>query len=342
MVRIRTQFWNAWAFVERENLHRILATIILLVLGSSISLAVVEPRIELLDAMWWSIVTLTTVGYGDIYPQTLGGRFIALIIMFSGIGVLAAFSATIASVLVDRKLKEDRGMNTYKLKGHIILCEWNYKARDVIEELRSDPETEKTPVVLIADIEQKPLNDKNLFFIQGNANDETLERANLAEAETVVILGDEKLNACNRDAKVILTTLTIESLNPKAYTIAELVDRENVRHCKRANVDEVVVASELSSSLIAQTTLDHGLATIISEILRTNDGSELYRVPVPPSLIGKMFKEAFITIKETHNGIVLAVYKGSQKRAIVNPPMDFVFEATDHLIIVTSERPHLS
>ena len=115
-----------------------------------------------------------------------------------------------------------------------------------------------------------------------------------------------------------------------------------VSNCKRANVDEVVVASELSSSLIAQTTLDHGLATIISEILRTNDGSELYRVPVPPSLIGKMFKEAFITIKETHNGIVLAVYKGSQKRAIVNPPMDFVFEATDHLIIVTSERPHLS
>ncbi|MCB0212418.1 MAG: NAD-binding protein, partial [Anaerolineae bacterium] len=283
MVRIRTQFWNVWAFVERENLHRIIATIILLVLGSSISLALVEPRIDLLDAMWWSIVTLTTVGYGDIYPQTLGGRFIALIIMFSGIGVLAAFSATIASVLVDRKLKEDRGMNTYKLKGHIILCEWSYKARDVIEELRADPQTENTPVVLIADIEQKPLNDKNLFFIQGNTNDETLERANLAEAETVVILGDEKLDVCNRDAKVILTTLTIESLNPKAYTIAELVDRENVRHCKRANVDEVVVASELSSSLIAQTTLDHGLATIISEILRTNDGSELYRVPVPPS-----------------------------------------------------------
>ncbi|MCB0171596.1 MAG: NAD-binding protein [Anaerolineae bacterium] len=342
MVRIKSQFWEVWAFVERENLHRILVIIILLVLGSSIGLVLVEPGVGLLDAMWWSIVTLTTVGYGDIYPQTIGGRFIALVIMFGGIGVLAAFSATMASILVDRKLKEDRGMNTFKLKGHIILCEWNYKARNVVEELRADPQTATTPVVLIANIEQKPLKDENLFFIQGNVNDETLERANLAQADTVVILGDEKIDASTRDAKVILTTLTIESLNPKAYTIAELIDRENIRHCKRANVDEVVVASELGSSLIAQTTLDHGLASIISEILRTNDGSELYRVPVPPSLIGKTFKEAFITIKENHNGIVLAVYKDSQKRAIVNPSMDYVFETTDHLIIVTPERPHLS
>lgn len=342
MVRIKSQLWEIWAFLERENLHRILAILLVLILGSSISLALVEPGVELPDAIWWSIVTLTTVGYGDIYPSTLGGRLVALFIMFGGIGVLAAFSAIIASVLVDRKFKEDRGMSTYKLKGHIILCEWNYKARDVIEELRADPQAENTPVVLIANIEQKPIQDENLYFIQGNVNDETLERANLAHADTVVILGDEQLDATTRDAKVVLTTLTVESLYPEVYTIAELVDRDNIRHCKRANVDEVVVAGELSSGLIAQTTLDHGLASIISEILRTNDGSELYRVPVPISLTGKPFTEAFIKIKEEHNGIVLAVYKDSEKRAIVNPPIDYIFETADHLIIVTPKRPYLS
>ena len=63
---------------------------------------------------------MTTVGYGDISPTTLGGRLIGMLIMFCGIGVLGIFSATVASVLVERKLKEDRGMHSYDFSDHII------------------------------------------------------------------------------------------------------------------------------------------------------------------------------------------------------------------------------
>jgi voltage-gated potassium channel len=222
------------------------------------------------------------------------------------------------------------------------LCECNYKARVILIELRTDPQTVDTPIVLIANIDRKPINDDNLFFIQGDVTDETLERANLDKAATVVILGNDDLDTTIRDAKVVLTTLTVESLNPHAYTIAELADKDNIQHCKRANVDEVVVSSELSSSLIAQATLDHGLANIISEILRTDEGCELYRVSIPPHMVGQQFIDAFMEIKKEHQGIVLAVHKGNSGASIVNPPVDYRLEEQDCLIVVALERPQFS
>jgi len=125
---------------------------------------------------------MTTVGYGDISPSTIGGRIVAVATMLFGIGVLGLFSATIASVLVDKKIKEDRGMNAYHLKNHIVLCEWNHRAHTILNEFRADSKTADSPIVLIASIDQKPVNDDKLFFVQGQVNDETLKRANLVEA----------------------------------------------------------------------------------------------------------------------------------------------------------------
>ena len=55
------------------------------------------------DALWWAVVTVTTVGYGDVSPQTTEGRLIAVVLMFVGIGVISAFTATIASFFVEQE-----------------------------------------------------------------------------------------------------------------------------------------------------------------------------------------------------------------------------------------------
>ena len=136
---------------------------------------------------------LTTVGYGDIAPSTLIGRIIAIINMVIGIGVLAIFSATLASILVDRKIKEELGMSNYHFEKHIILCEWNHRAASIIRELRLDPQSTQTPIVLVADIERKPIDSEGLYFIRGHVSDESLNRANLSQASTVIILGDDHL-----------------------------------------------------------------------------------------------------------------------------------------------------
>ena len=122
---------------------------------------------------------MTTVGFGDISPASLGGRLIGVVLMFFGIGVLGMFTATIAGVFVEKRLRKERGMDSYDLAGHIILCEWNDRTREILKDLRADPRAAEAPIVLIADIEAKPVADEQLFFVRGKLTEETLKRAGI-------------------------------------------------------------------------------------------------------------------------------------------------------------------
>lgn len=330
-----------WRFMQRENLHRVLGLIMLLMVLSSLGIAWLEPTISFGNALWWSIVTLATVGYGDISPVTIGGRAIAVVVMIMGIGLLGMCSAAIATVLVVKRIKEDRGMSAFLFEHHLILCEWNQRARTILRELRTDPHTAEAPIVLIADIANKPVDDEHLFFIQGPVNDETLQRANLARAGTVIILGQDRLEATARDAQVVLAALTVESINPQAYTIVELVDPAHAPFCERAHANEIIVGNELSSRLISRATLHHGMSKVVSELLSASHGNELYTLPIPASLVSRSFIEVFLEIKQHYDSIVLAVQHGDAGEVLTNPPGTYQLAAGDALIVIAQERPQL-
>ena len=326
-------------FLKREKLFRLLLVLFILIVFSTIGITVIEPKTKLPDALWWSIVTLTTVGYGDIAPTSLGGRIIGVIIMFFGIGILGLFTGTIASIFVERKLKENRGMSNFDFENHIIICEWNFRANGILKELRSDLRMEITPIILIAEIERKPVDDEYLYFIQGGVTEENLKRANFDKARTVVILGDDRLDNYSRDAKVVLSTLTVESINTDVYTIAELVDGKNLPHCQRANADEIIVSSEFSTKLISRATRDHGISKVLSELLSSQFGNDLYKVPVNGNMTGKKFIEVFSEMKREKDSTVLAIQKGANGDVISNPPMDHIIDEGDYLIVVSQVNP---
>ena len=329
---------NIIKFVIKENLHRILLIMLLLIVFGAVGMAIFEPNVNWDNALWWSIVTLTTVGYGDIAPTTFGGRIVGSIIMILGIGILGMFTATIASVFVEQKLKVNRGMSNYDFTNHTIICEWNYRAKEILRELRSDSRVLDQPIILIADIDEKPVNDENLHFIKGEVDEANLQRANIAAAKTVVILGDDKLDNNARDAQVVLAALIIESINPSAYTIVELVNEQNVAHCRKAHVDEIIVLNEFSSRLIARAALDHGISKVMSELLSASTGNNLYQVPVPRELADQSFLVVFSEMKRTRNSIVLAVYRRDQDIVISNPDVDLKVAANDQLVIVSQNE----
>ena len=76
------------------------------------------------DSIWWAVVTSTTVGYGDYYPKTVSGRFSGIILMFFGVSLVGVITGNIASFLVEKQLKEGRGLKGMKLKNHFIICGW--------------------------------------------------------------------------------------------------------------------------------------------------------------------------------------------------------------------------
>ncbi len=310
----------------------------LLILFGAVGLAIFEPGVNWQNAFWWSIVTLTTVGYGDIAPTTFGGRIVGGVIMVLGIGILGMFTATIASVFVEKKLKANRGMNTFDFENHTIICEWNHRAADILNELRADRRMANAPVVLIANIAEKPLDDENLFFIRGNVDEENLQRANIGGAKTVVILGNDSLEANARDAQVVLAALTVESVNPDVYSVVELVSERNVPHCERANVNEIIVGSEFSSRLISRAALDHGISKVMAELLSSRVGSDLNQISVPAGLAGKPFIEVFTEMKRAHNAIILAIYNRKQESIVTNPNGDYLVAPDDQLVVISDSR----
>ncbi len=325
-------------FLQRENVINLLTVILVIVLSSGALIALLEPDLSFISGVWWSIVTLTTVGYGDISPSTAGGRILAVLIMFFGIGLLGMLSASLATLFIRKRMKEDMGMLASPVDNHIIICEWNHRSKAIIKELRADLQTRDIPLVLIADIEEKPIDDTNLFFVRGTVTEETLDKAQLSKAKTVVVLGDDAVETTARDAKVVLSTLTIESMNPAVYTVVELVDKANEQHCLRANADEIIIGSELSSHLIASAASDHGISKVVSELLSSRYGNEFYSMAVPKDMLGKKFIDVFIAMKTQSNATVLGVQNIRTREFISNPDVNYLVSQEDKLLVISKDR----
>jgi voltage-gated potassium channel len=331
-----------WEFLQRENLLRLLGVIAVLIVVGATGLVYFEHDRSIPDALWWATVTLTTVGFGDIFPTSLGGRAVGVVLMFFGIGVLGMFTATIAGVFVEKRLRKERGMGSYDLEGHIILCEWNDRTHEILRDLRADSRSVRSPILLLADVEVKPVDDEQLYFVRGEVNEENLKRACIERAVTVVIVGDRRLDYTARDAKAVLSILTVETMNPDVYSIVELASEDNVRHCERAHANEVIVGAEFSSRLISSATLDHGITKILSEILSAQYGNDLITVPVPTSLAGYPFLELFSEMKRDQGMIVLAIQRQGSNEVVTNPDTDVLVGADDRLVVIASrsERQH--
>jgi len=332
---------NAFFRISRNKIVRLFCLTIITLFIGGLGLHFFEKTPRIVDAFWWSFVTITTVGYGDITPSTIGGRIIGVVVMVFGIGILGMFTATIASAFVDTKLKEGKGVNSVKVKDHFIICGWSYKAKEIISELRADKKVKDKPIVIIADIPEKPLEDENTYFIHGEVDLDILQKANLREASVVMVLTDEDLDSYSRDAKVVLNTLSIRKLNPNVYICVEISDSRNMQHGKLAGADEIIVIGELSGNLLVQAALDHGITKIITELVSNKFGNELYKVKTPENFVGKQFIEVLKLIKERHNAIIVAIESGKENKLEANPPINYTIKSGDDLIVIAHERPHL-
>jgi len=326
-------------WLQNKIVRLLLLTVFILLLGAA-GLSYFEHTPSLVDAIWWSFVTITTVGYGDVTPTTLGGRLTGVVVMVFGIGLLGMFTATVASMFVEGKLREGRGKKAVKVTGHFVICGWNYKVEEIVAEMRADRKVKGKAIVLVADLSEKPLEDENTDFIAGEVNAETLKKANLSEASAVLIVSDDRLDAYARDAKVVFNTLAIRTVRNDVYICAEISDAKNMQHCKMAGANEIIVVGELSSNLLVQAALDHGITQIISELVSNRFGSSLYKIRPTEAMVGQRFIELLPVLKQKHNAIPVAIASDGGDDFLSNPPQDYVIQSEDALVVISGRRPH--
>lgn len=284
---------------------------------------------------------MTTLGYGDIIPKTYGGRAVGVFLMFSGISLLSLITAIIASILVERKIREEKGLESIKSSGHIVICGWNENGFEILEGIKLSDSIKKEVVLInelgeeaINDLKFKYKDDLDIKYIKGDfASESALQRANIQDANSVILLSDAGAgqNPEKADARLILAALAVKSLAPNVRLSAELLKKENETHLKRARADEIVVRGEHSGFFLASSSLTPGIPEVVKELLSFREGNDLKRTPILPQFVGKTFKELFHHFRDRQKSILIGLV--SESKAIgLDDILSHDFSAVDEFI----------
>lgn len=259
-------------------------------------------------------------------PVTPQGYAAAISVLIAGIGFVTVLMGNAAALLFKRALNQDKGSRRIKLDGHILICNWNGHGRSIVRQLLSDEASHDSEIVIVADLEDHPYPDSGVHFVAGSpTRDEVLTRACVEGAATAIITGNGS-DATTSDSLAILTALAVESRNRDVYTCVVVFDPENKKHLYHAHVDEVVCVSEVTTSMLAHSALNHGLTRLISQLLDFGEGSEIYKVVLPETFHGMDFRGAAGAMLSVYGaslvGIEMAGPSGDGERRVVTTPSE--------------------
>lgn len=317
---LRTTLRSYWLALQRENVPRVvvLSTVVLVVGTAAVYLVEQggdDPSIRSLgEALWYTIVTMTTVGYGDFTPKTPGGRVLGTLLMLTGMGLLSLFTATIASILVSQRIKEERGLETITARNHILVCGWNQYAEQVLEGLCAAPRRQEE-IVLVNELPEEAANevlrryrDRGVRFVRGDpAVEAVLLRADVGQARAAIVLADtaQGLSAAS-DERTTLVTLALKSLCPQIKVTAEVMDLRSEAHLRRAGADDIVISGEFNGFLLSSAALAPGISQVVRKVLSLS-GTELRREPIPPEFVGRTFGELFQALRSRDGFLTVAL-----------------------------------
>ncbi len=305
---MRRLYARLYGDIARSGLPALLAVFVIAVLAAAVLVYFVERGADdgmfkrFFDGIWFAVVTIGTVGYGDTYPVTDLGRGIATLLILAGIVLTSLISGTVASIFVERRIREGKGLQELRVKNHLVICGWNPDAEAVLRGLESSPDTRAKPIALVNWIEAEAFDalkakfpGLDLRFVRGDFTQESvLKRAAAKTAQAAIFLPDASggNSTANADERTVLGCLAFREVNREATLSAEILRPESEQHLRRAAVDNVVVVGAIEGFLLSAGSLSAALPTAAARLLSNTDGPHLQEMVVPPSLIGKTFAEA--------------------------------------------------
>jgi voltage-gated potassium channel len=281
----------------------IMATILIVYFEGGLRDTRTGGRPEFLDCVYFALITITTVGYGDIVPVETSSRLVdALLLTPIRFIVILVFLGTAYEMSIKR-LQEGYRMKRAigKLSGHVIVCGYGGTGRSAVQQLLQ----QGTPAdqIVIMDPDEDALQsatDSGLVAVMGDATRESdLKEVAIQRAGFVLI-------CTGRDDSGILVALTIGNLNPSCKLVAKCHEEENVKLLQRSGAHTIVSPASAGGTLMAASTRHSNLVETMQDLMDVGGTIQLLERGVADAEVGKL-------PAELPGAVVLRVYRGDQK-----------------------------
>jgi voltage-gated potassium channel len=241
-------------------------------------------RVDFIDSIYYTTVTLSTTGYGDIAPVTERARLInAFIITPFRIAFLVLLIGTTLEVLASQGREMFRVARWRKKMGaHVVVVGYGTKGRSAVETLvNNGHDREAIVIVDPSQLAMEEAHSDGLAVVTGDATRrEVLRRAGVQQATQVIITTD-------RDDTNVLSTLTVRQLNPDAWIVAAVRESENVPLMRQSGANSVITSSDAVGRLLGLSSMSPMLGSVMEDLLTYGEGLEVAERDLLVSEVGK-------------------------------------------------------
>lgn len=306
-------------------------TLALIVTAGTGGFVLIEKR-SVFEGFYMTLTTLTTIGYGELWPFSRAGRVFNAGLIVVGVVTVFALIGTLTQALIESELTEGVGHKRMeralgKLKDHYIVCGVGRVGRSVVSELERGGAS--FAIVENAPDRVKWAIDRDALVVLGDATKEaTLRQAGIEKARGLVA-------AVAGDAENIYITLTARGLNPKLKIVARASEEEAEKTLRRAGADVVISPYTYSGHRIGQALLRPNVLDFLDTVTGTFASGALpllmeeVRISGGSPLVGQTLEQSGMRQKL---GIMILAVKKANGRFGFNPPSDASIEAGDYLI----------
>jgi len=286
-----------------------------------------------LDALYMTVITITTVGFAEVHPLTFGGRIFSIFLIVGGVGGALYALTGIMQYIVEGQIGTTLGRRRMKarinkLREHFILCGYGRVGQEIARTFKE----EGVPFVVIdsnpesiAQVEQA-----GYLYLQGDATrDEVLREAGVEQARGLV-------SAVGSDADNTYITLSARQLNSDLFIESRASSKEAGTKLKRAGADRIVYPHRIGGRRMAMLALRPAVVDFIDTVVWAH-GREFQLENVD---IGKNSSLAGLTRKAARSkiGITILAMRKKSGKLLANPPDEEIIEDGDQLIIIGTKK----
>lgn len=308
----------------------------IVVVGGGAVFWLFQPRYSLFESIYFALITVSTVGYGELPQMDHHGRVLAIGLIVAGVGVVSFFQSSLTALLIEgivgkalRRRRMDRRIAA--LSGHTIVAGCGRTGRFVLQELSGN----EHPFVVIDrdEVELARLSAEqhggNLLYVVGDATDDvSLVHAGVERAGGLV-------TALPDDPENVFVTISARSLNPKIRIVAKTVSISSEDKLARAGANATVSPHRIGALRLATELLRPHTAEFLDSMMRgTGEGQlrfEDVEVRAGTRYEGQTLRQA--PIREEANVLIVAI-RGRDGRFVYNPPADERIQSGSYIVVL--------